>query len=151
MVEKLLETAMLDSEQLVLKKETVDIVDIAEKVVSKYQILAHKKELSFSKTLQPCYANIDVFHFENVISNLIDNAIKYGGNQIEININLVLKRIQDGASKDIVKKIRAEKDKSNRNILKQKLPAICFSGTFTKRSDKAIKEHSGLILSLIHI
>ena len=94
MVEKLLETAMLDSEQLVLKKETVDIVDIAEKVVSKYQILAHKKELSFSKTLQPCYANIDVFHFENVISNLIDNAVKYGGNQIEININLVLKAIE---------------------------------------------------------
>ena len=61
------------------------------------------------------------------------------------NVNLVLKRIQDGASKEIVKKIRAEKDKSNRNILKQKLPAICFSGQFTKRSDKAIKEHSGLI------
>ena len=94
MVEKLLETAMLDSEQLVLKKETVDIVDIAEKVVSKYQILAHKKELSFSKTLQPCYANIDVFHFENVISNLIDNAVKYGGNQIEMNINSVLNAIE---------------------------------------------------------
>ena len=94
MVEKLLETAMLDSEQLVLKKETVDIVDIAEKVVYKHQILAHKKELSFSTTLQPCYANVDVFHFENVISNLIDNAVKYGGNQIEININLVLKAIE---------------------------------------------------------
>ena len=94
MVEKLLETAMLDSEQLVLKKETVDIVDIAEKVVSKHQILAHKKELSFSKTLQPCYANIDVFHFENVISNLIDNAVKYGGNQIEMNINSVLNTIE---------------------------------------------------------
>ena len=94
MVEKLLETAMLDSEQLVLKKETVDIVDIAEKVVSKYQILAHKKELSFSTTLQPCYANIDVFHFENVISNLIDNAVKYGGNQIEMNISSVLNTIE---------------------------------------------------------
>ena len=94
MVEKLLETAMLDSEQLVLKKETVDIVDIAEKVVYKYQILAHKKELSFSKTLQPCYANIDVFHFENVISNLIDNAVKYGGNQIEMNISSVLNTIE---------------------------------------------------------
>ena len=94
MVEKLLETAMLDSEQLVLKKETVDIVDIAEKVVSKHQILAHKKELSFSKTLQPCYANIDVFHFENVISNLIDNAVKYGGNQIEMNISSVLNTIE---------------------------------------------------------
>ena len=94
MVEKLLETAMLDSEQLVLKKETVDIVDIAEKVVYKHQILAHKKELSFSTTLQPCYANVDVFHFENVISNLIDNAVKYGGNQIEMNINSVLNAIE---------------------------------------------------------
>ena len=94
MVEKLLETAMLDSEQLVLKKETVDIVDIAEKVVYKHQILAHKKELSFFTTLQPCYANVDVFHFENVISNLIDNAVKYGGNQIEVNINSVLNTIE---------------------------------------------------------
>ena len=94
MVEKLLETAMLDSEQLVLKKETVDIVDIAEKVVYKHQILAHKKELSFSTTLQPCYANVDVFHFENVISNLIDNAVKYGGNQIEMNIRSVLNTIE---------------------------------------------------------
>ena len=94
MVEKLLETAMLDSEQLVLKKETVDIVDIAEKVVYKHQILAHKKELSFFTTLQPCYANVDVFHFENVISNLIDNAVKYGGNQIEMNIKSVLNTIE---------------------------------------------------------
>lgn len=94
MVEKLLETAMLDSEQLVLKKETVDIVDIAEKVVYKHQILALKKELSFSTTLQPCYANVDVFHFENVISNLIDNAVKYGGNQIEMNISSVLNTIE---------------------------------------------------------
>ena len=61
------------------------------------------------------------------------------------NINLILTRIQDGASKDIVKKIRAEKDKDNRNILKQKLPAICFSGQFSKRTDKSIKVHSGLI------
>ena len=94
MVEKLLETAMLDSEQLVLKKETIDIVDIAEKVVYKHQILALKKELSFSTTLQPCYANVDVFHFENVISNLIDNAVKYGGNQIEMNIRSVLNTIE---------------------------------------------------------
>lgn len=32
-------------------------------------------------------ANIDSFHFENVISNLIDNAIKYGGNEIMIAVN----------------------------------------------------------------
>ncbi|APZ46300.1 sensor histidine kinase [Polaribacter reichenbachii] len=90
MVEKLLETATLDSEQLLLKKETIDVVEMTEKLVHKHQLLANKKTLNFSWNLQPIYLNVDVFHFENVISNLIDNAIKYGGNTIDININSIL-------------------------------------------------------------
>ncbi|SDR69388.1 two-component system, OmpR family, phosphate regulon sensor histidine kinase PhoR [Polaribacter sp. KT25b] len=91
MVEKLLETATLDSEQLLLKKETIDIVEITEKLVKKHKLLNNNKELIFSTNLQPIYVLVDVFHFENAISNLIDNAVKYGGNHIEININSVLK------------------------------------------------------------
>jgi len=91
MVEKLLETATLDSEQLLLKKETIDIVEVAEKLVSKHKLLSTSKELIFSSNLQPIYILVDVFHFENAISNLIDNAVKYGGNRVEININSVLK------------------------------------------------------------
>ncbi|MEO9571231.1 MAG: HAMP domain-containing sensor histidine kinase [Polaribacter sp.] len=90
MVEKLLETATLDSEQLLLKKETIDVVEMTEKLVHKHQLLANKKTLNFSSNLQPIYLNVDVFHFENVISNLIDNAVKYGGNTIDININSIL-------------------------------------------------------------
>ena len=59
--------------------------------------------------------------------------------------SLVLDRIRDGASKDIVKKIRLEKNKTERNEIKKSLPAICFSGLFNKRSDSSITEHSGLI------
>lgn len=90
MVEKLLETATLDSEQLMLKKETVDVVEMTEKLVNKHQLLANKKELIFSSNINPIYLTIDVFHFENVISNLIDNAIKYGGNSVQVNINSIL-------------------------------------------------------------
>ena len=60
-------------------------------------------------------------------------------------VGMVLKRIQEGTSKDLVKKIRLEKDKGNRNEIKKDLPAICFSGTFNKRNDNSIIEHSGLI------
>ncbi|WP_240614760.1 sensor histidine kinase [Polaribacter filamentus] len=90
MVEKLLETATLDSEQLLLEKETIDVVELTEKLVSKHKLISKNKELIFSTNLQPIYIHVDVFHFENAISNLIDNAVKYGGNQIEININSVL-------------------------------------------------------------
>jgi len=61
------------------------------------------------------------------------------------NVLAILDRIKDGASKDLVKKIRNEKRKQERNELKKDLPAVCFSGTFNKRSDNAIIEHSGLI------
>ncbi len=60
-------------------------------------------------------------------------------------VGVVLERIKDGATKNLVKSIRLTKDKSERNELKKRLPAICFSGTFTKRKDNAIKEHSGII------
>jgi len=60
-------------------------------------------------------------------------------------INKILERIKDGATKELVKKIRIEKNKPERNELKKQLPAICFSGTFNKRSDNSLVQHSGLI------
>ena len=60
-------------------------------------------------------------------------------------VDMILDRIRDGASKDIIKRIRSEKDKEKINNLKQQLPAVCFSGKFTKRNDKSLSHHSGLI------
>ena len=60
-------------------------------------------------------------------------------------IDTILSRIKDGSSKELVKKIRAEKNKSERNELKKQLPAICFSGVFSKRNDSSIQEHSGFM------
>jgi hypothetical protein len=57
----------------------------------------------------------------------------------------VLKRIKDGVSRELVNKIRFEDDKTARNLLKQDLPSICFSGKFRKRKDDELIEHSGLI------
>jgi len=60
-------------------------------------------------------------------------------------LEVILLRIKEGNSQDLVENIRKEKDKESRSLLKQQLPAICFSGKFNKREDKAIIEHSGLI------
>jgi len=60
-------------------------------------------------------------------------------------IEHILQRIKDGATKELVKQIRAEKRKSERNELKKLLPAICFSGIFNKRNDSSLQEHTGII------
>lgn len=84
MVEKLLETATLDSDQLVLKKETIEPETLLRQLIQKFQTMAPEKtiDLIIPASCKTIFA--DPFHFENAISNLIDNAVKYGGNEIRI-------------------------------------------------------------------
>lgn len=148
MVEKLLETATLDSEQLLLKKETVDVVDMVEKIVTKHQLLTKNKELLFSSNLKPIYLNVDVFHFENVISNLIDNAIKYGGSNIEISINSILKStaISIADNGDEINKNQQEKifDKFYR-VPKGNTHDVKGFGIGLYYSKKIIEKHKGTL------
>ena len=60
-------------------------------------------------------------------------------------VDTIIERIREGSSREIVESIRGEKDKEIRNKLKQSLPAICFSGKFTKRNDSSIIKHSGIM------
>lgn len=60
-------------------------------------------------------------------------------------VTYVLDRIKNGKSRETVDAIRFELDKEKRNELKQQLPSICFSGSFSKRSAAGLKQHSGLI------
>ncbi len=75
----------------------------------------------------------------------IFQSIKETSTPFHRDVMVVLQRIKDGSSKELVKRIRGEKNKTDRNELKKQLPAICFSGTFNKRNDNALIEHSGLI------
>tara|TARA_R110002073_G_scaffold57778_4_gene146772 strand:- start:196371 stop:197849 length:1479 start_codon:yes stop_codon:yes gene_type:complete len=87
MVERLLETATLDSSNLELKKEEINITDLLQGVVSKHQMQVNNKTITYSPNGEDVFAKVDVFHFENAISNILDNALKYGGNTISVHLN----------------------------------------------------------------
>jgi two-component system phosphate regulon sensor histidine kinase PhoR len=85
MVEKVLETSFLDSENLLLKKEPYNLVILLENQIQK-QPSNPKKEILFKTNTSVALLQIDVFHFENAINNLIENALKYGGNKIIVTL-----------------------------------------------------------------
>lgn len=63
-------------------------------------------------------------------------------------VNHAIERIKNGESKKLCEDIRqlpGAENKSKRNVIKKKLPAICFSGKFSKREAAACEEHSGFI------
>ncbi len=84
MVEKLLETATLDSENLNLNKENTNITDTITLLTNKYKIQHKHKTITLIKPSENIIAKIDSFHFENAINTVLDNAIKYGGSSITL-------------------------------------------------------------------
>jgi signal transduction histidine kinase len=86
MVEKLLETATLESEALEIRKEPINLSQILHTLLEKYKMVAEDKAIIFHEYAQDVIIEADPFHIENALSNLIDNAIKYGGDKIEISL-----------------------------------------------------------------
>lgn len=92
MVEKILDMATLESKELQLKKESVNINKLISKCVENAKEATKKKLLfEFDDTM---FLNLDSFHFENVITNLLENAIKYGGETIEIKVKKIEETIE---------------------------------------------------------
>ena len=98
MVEKLLETATLDSDKLLLQKESTDLVPMLKKIVEKFQLLCPEKSIDFKSNVTTLIKELDPFHLENALGNLIDNAIKYGGPLIELNLNALIDTVEISVS-----------------------------------------------------
>jgi hypothetical protein len=63
----------------------------------------------------------------------------------EATLETAAEYIRQGTEWPLIQQIRKEEDKKKRNVLKKKLSYFCFSGTFTKRDNESLIEHSNLI------
>jgi two-component system phosphate regulon sensor histidine kinase PhoR len=86
MVEKLLETASVDANSVELDKADEDMVQIIKGIADRFSTQSPEKTISFNSNIHNFVMQVDAFHFENAINNIIDNAIKYGGQEISIDL-----------------------------------------------------------------
>ncbi len=88
MVERILDTATLDKEDLALQKAPADVVALLQGIVNKYKNLNSDIPIYFVPGGETLMTDIDIFHIENALENLIDNAYKYGQAPVEVGIRL---------------------------------------------------------------
>jgi len=86
MVEKLLETATLDSDKIELNKDNFNLVELLESLINHYKMQYPETTFKCDFQLKSLNINADVFHIENALNNVLDNAIKYGGNIISVTL-----------------------------------------------------------------
>lgn len=87
-VEAVLKMADLDS--IKLKIERVDLRELISREVESAEISVHRRNghISFDCSLAELETEIDVLHMANVVSNLLDNALKYNQNEPAIRVCL---------------------------------------------------------------
>jgi two-component system phosphate regulon sensor histidine kinase PhoR len=78
-VEKVLQTAIFNKGKLKLKLRETDIHEIIHSVINNFSIQIRQKNGLIIPSLhaENSVTNIDVVHITNVLTNLVDNAIKY--------------------------------------------------------------------------
>jgi two-component system phosphate regulon sensor histidine kinase PhoR len=86
MVEKLMETATIDSGKLEINKIETELTSLTTKLTENFRIQAKEKIIITEVPDKEIWAMADPFHWENVIANLLDNAIKYGGDEIKVSL-----------------------------------------------------------------
>lgn len=89
-VEKVLQTAQMEKEEIVLNKKELNLVELIQILVEAQEPIIQAKGGNFELNLpnQPIRFMGDETHISNAILNLIDNAIKYSEGQPLVQINL---------------------------------------------------------------
>ncbi len=86
LTEDLLDVTRLQAGRLEFLTEPTDLVAVAQRVFKRYQVTADKHTLSLHAAQEHCVVPVDARRIEQVMVNLISNAIKYSpdGGTIEI-------------------------------------------------------------------
>ncbi len=89
MIERVLQVDVAETNGVLLEKSWFDLESLIDESMENAKLFA-KKEVDIQKTTSGNSFQIyaDQAHIKNVISNLLDNAIKYAGDQVKINIAL---------------------------------------------------------------
>ena len=97
---KLLRLSKLSSKTVKIKLTNTDLKKVIKKVVKKIQPLADKKKikLSFSKQTESAFAKVDKSSFAELLTILLDNAIKFSksGGEVSVRLNQTSKQTSIG-------------------------------------------------------
>lgn len=90
LVEAILQSAVIDRGELKVRQEEVPLIEVIQSIAktATFRIAGSDGELDLLLPSEEVYITGDRMHVTNMISNLIDNAIKYSNEHIHVTVRL---------------------------------------------------------------
>ena len=86
MIEQILSMSMESRKTFELRRETIELEPLLQKLSEQHRLSAGKPYDIHIDVEKGLVLDADRFHLSNILSNLIDNAIKYSGSSVRIDI-----------------------------------------------------------------
>ncbi|MBC7904745.1 MAG: HAMP domain-containing histidine kinase [Gemmatimonadaceae bacterium] len=88
-VETILQAALMERQEIQLNKKPVHVHDVLSGVMENFNLQLNEKVARAEVNLQAKkdIVEVDEVHFANLLSNLVDNAIKYSGENLVIKVS----------------------------------------------------------------
>lgn len=86
LVDKVLSISMFEQKKIVLNKETFNVTTLLQELSQQYAVKGDGRVHIQMGQENAAYLFADKFHLQNVLTNLLDNAVKYSGEEVVINI-----------------------------------------------------------------
>ena len=139
LVNDLLTLSKIQANKDVLEKEDFDIVELINNIIKRYSIYKDTEGYIFEvNTPDKVIVNADKKKIEQVIYNLINNAINYTGDDNKVIINVL-----------VDKNIRVEIKDTGKGIKKEDLPHIWEKYYHSKKKHKRNVIGTGIGLSIV--
>lgn len=104
-IEKVLELGIIEGKKKFIVKKKIDVAPLLNKISKEFSLLAELSNFQFSSNIKGDDFIVmgDLYHLENTINSLLDNALKYSPDEPEIRLeayksdkNLVVEIVDNG-------------------------------------------------------
>ncbi|MYL32167.1 HAMP domain-containing protein [Pontibacillus yanchengensis] len=141
LIEDLFEFSKMEVDQLPIEKEVVNASVYFERLITKHQFELRNQavELTYTNEVKPASILLDPIRVEQVMSNLIDNAVRYGSDRIKMDVH----------ADDLEGTIAISITDNGQGIRKEDIPYIFTSFYRGEKSRSTYSGGSGLGLSIV--
>jgi len=91
MIDRVLQSSRLDKNEFLMNPQSMNPCDLSKEVVDSQQLTINgidsKSLLNLTTDGQDVIILADQYHIGNALNNLVDNALKYGGNGVQVDVH----------------------------------------------------------------